>query len=153
MISKKVTQKKLCKYSKGESSNNTTNASIDEQLNEFRTKKKGEYYKYKQSVCSDAGEKDKSVKNDQWPIRTTVIVGDSTLNSIMEEKLCGQRRLVKVRRFPSSTLSHHIIPIIRKKPTNMIMHTGTKDAPSSTSREIQGNLLKLKALVNKKLSQ
>ena len=74
----------------------------------------------------------------------------------MEEKLCGQRRLVKVRLFPGSTvddLSHYIIPIIRKKPTNMIIHTGTKDTPSSTSREIQGNLLKLKALVNKKLPQ
>ena len=72
----------------------------------------------------------------------------------MEEKLCGQGRLVKVKRFPGSTvddLSHHIIPIIRKKPTNMVIHIGTKYPPSSTSREIQGNLLKLKALVNKKL--
>ena len=43
------------------------------------------YYKYKQSVCSDASEKDKSVKNDQWPIGTTVIVGDSILNSIVEK--------------------------------------------------------------------
>ena len=148
--------RKLCEYSKGESSNSTTNASIDEQLNEFKRKKKEEYYKYKQSVCSDAGEKDKSVKNDQWPIGTTVIVGDSILNGIVEEKLCGQGRLVKVKRFPGSTvddLSHHIIPIIRKKPTNMIIHTGTNDAPSSTSREIQDNLLKLKALVNEKLPQ
>ena len=83
-------------------------------------------------------------------------MGDSTLNSITEEKLCGQGRLVKVKRFPGSTvddLSHHIIPIIRKKPTNMIIHTGTNDAPSSTSREIQDNLLKLKALVNEKLPQ
>ena len=57
------------------------------------------------------------------------------------------------RRFPSSTvddLSHHIIPIIQKKPTNMIIHTGTNDAPSSTSSEIQDNLLKLIALVNQK---
>ena len=107
-------------------------------------------------LCSDAGEKDKSVKNDQWPIGTTVIVGDSILNGIVEEKLCGQGRLVKVKRFPGSTvddLSHHIIPIIRKKPTNMIIHIGTNDAPSSTSREIQDNLLKLKALVNEKLPQ
>ena len=129
---------------------------IDEQPNEFKRKKKEEYYKYKQSVCSDAVEKDKSVKNDQWPIGTTVIVGDSILNGIVEEKLCGQGRLVKVKRFPGSTvddLSHHIIPIIRKKPTNMIIHTGTNDAPSSTSREIQDNLLKLKALVNEKLPQ
>ena len=83
-------------------------------------------------------------------------MGDSTLNSITEEKLCGQGRLVKVKRFPGLTvddLSHHIIPIIRKKPTNMVIHTGTKYPPSSTSREIQGNLLKLKALVNKKLPQ
>ena len=35
----------------------------------------------------------------------------------------------------------------------LIVHTGTNDAPSSTSREIQDNLLKLKALVNEKLPQ
>ena len=55
-------------------------------------------------------------------------MGDSILNGTVEEKLCRQGRLVKVKRFPGSTvddLGHHIIPIIRKKPTNMIMHTGT----------------------------
>ena len=74
--------------------------------------KRKEYYKYKQNVCSDAGEKDKSVKNDQWPVGTTVIVGDSILNGIVEEKLCGQGREVKVKRFRGSAvddLSHHII--------------------------------------------
>ena len=35
----------------------------------------------------------------------------------------------------------------------MIIHTGINDAPSSTSREIQDNLLTLKAVVNKKLPQ
>ena len=71
-------------------------------------------------------------------------MGDSILNSIVEEKLCGQGRLIKVKRFPGSTvddLSHHIIPIIRNKPTSMIIHIGRKDAPSSTSREIQDSLL------------
>ena len=58
MISKKVT-KKLCENSKGESNNNTTKGSIEEQLNEFKRKKKEKYYKYKESVCSDTGEKDK----------------------------------------------------------------------------------------------
>ena len=148
--------RKLFEYSKGESSNSTTNASTDEQRNDFKRKKKEEYYKYKESVCSDAVEKDKSVKCDQWPIGTTVIVVDFILDGTLEEKLCGQGRLVKVKRFPVSTvddLSDHIIPIIRKKPTNMIIHTRTNDAPSSTSREIQDNLLKLKALVNEKLPQ
>ena len=115
-----------------------------------------EYYKYKQSVCSHAGEKDKSVKSDQWPIGTAVTVGDSILNGIVEEKSCGQGRLIKSKCFPGSTvddLSHHIIPITWKKPTNMIIYTGTNDAPSSTFREIQDKLLKLKALVNEKLPQ
>ena len=51
----------------------------------------------------------------------------------------------QVKRFPCSTvdgLSHHIRPIIRKKPTNMLILIGTNGAPSSTSREIQDNLLK-----------
>ena len=74
----------------------------------------------------------------------------------MEETLCGQGRLFKVKRFPGSTvddLNHHIIPIMRKKPTNMIIHIGKNDAPSSTSREIQDNSLKLKSLVDEKLPQ
>ena len=35
----------------------------------------------------------------------------------------------------------------------MIIHIGTNGVPSSTSREIQNNLLKLKSLVNEKLPQ
>ena len=83
-------------------------------------------------------------------------MGDSILNSIVEETLCGQGRVVKVKRFPGSTvhdLSHHVIPIIRKKPTNLIMHIGTNDPPYPTSTEYQDNLLKLKSLVNEKLLQ
>ena len=68
-------------------------------MNEFKRKKKEEYYKYKQSVCSDPGEKDKSVKNDKWLVGTTVIVGDSISNDTVEENLCGQGRLVKVKHF------------------------------------------------------
>ena len=103
--------KKLCKNNKGEVGNTIPNASIEEQLNEFKRIKKEEYYKYKQSVFSDAGEKDKSVNNNHWPI----IVDDSILNGIVEKNLRGQGRLIKVKPFPSSInddLSHHIIRII-----------------------------------------
>ena len=81
-------------------------------------------------------------------------MGDSILNGIVEENLCGQGRLFKIKRFPGSTaddLSHHIIPKIRKKPTNVIIDTGTNDVPSLTSKEIQDNILKLKFLVNEML--
>ena len=83
-------------------------------------------------------------------------MGDSILNGIVEEKLYGQGRVVKVKRFLGSTvddLSHHLIPIIRKKPTNFIIHIGTNSPPYSTSTEYQDNLLKLKSLVNEKLPQ
>ena len=83
-------------------------------------------------------------------------MGDSILNSIVEETLCGQGRVVKVKRFPGSTvhdLIHHVIPIKLKKPTNLIMHIGTNDPPYPTSTEYQDNLLKLKSLVNEKLLQ
>ena len=67
MLNKKSCTKKLCENSKGESSNTTTNASIEEQLKEFKRKKKEEYDKYKQNVSSDAGQKDRPVNNNQWP--------------------------------------------------------------------------------------
>ena len=49
----------------------------------------------------------------------------------MEEKLCGKGRNVKVRHFPGSTvddMNHHIVPILRKKPSHLIIHVGTNDA-------------------------
>ena len=61
----KSCSKRLCENSKGKRSNTTTNASKEEQLHEFKRKKKEEYCKYKQNVYSDPDEKDKSVNNDQ----------------------------------------------------------------------------------------
>ena len=81
----------------------------------FKRKKTEEYYKYKQSACSGACDKHASVKDDERPTGTTVIIDDSILNGIVEEKLCGQERLVKVKCFPGAIidyLSHHINTII-----------------------------------------
>ena len=61
----KSCSKRLCENSKGKRSYTTTNASKEEQLHEFKRKKKEEYCKYKQNVYSDADGKDKSVNNDQ----------------------------------------------------------------------------------------
>ena len=73
------------------------------------------------------------------PKGTIAIIGDSIINGIMEEKFCGKGRNVKVRHFPASNvddMNHHIVPILRKKPSHLIIHVGTNDAPSPTSREI-----------------
>ena len=64
--------------------------------------------------------------------------------------------LVKVKRFPGSNtddLSHHIIPIIQTKPTNISIHVETNETHCSTCKHIRDNLLKLKSLVKKKIPQ
>ena len=67
----------------------------------------------------------------------------------MEEKLCGKGRNVKVPHFLGSTvddLNHHIVTILRRKPSHLIIHLGTNDASSSTAREILNKLLNLKSI-------
>ena len=47
--------------------------------------------------------------------------------------------LIKVRNFPCATvddLNHHIILLLQKKPSHIIVHVVTNDAYHSTPREI-----------------
>ena len=48
-------------------------------------------------------------------------------------------------------MEHYLIPIIQKKPSNIILHVGRNDAKNLTPRTVLGNLLKLKALVKDSL--
>ena len=104
---------------------------IEEQLNEVTLKKKEEYYKFKNTVNNNECDKNQNSNNEEWPKGTIAIIGDSIINGIMEEKLCGKGRNVKVRHFPGSTvddMNHHIVPVLRKKPSHLIIHVGTNDA-------------------------
>ena len=49
-------------------------------------------------------------------------------------------------------MEHYVIPIIQKKPSNIILYVGTNDAKNLPSRTVLDNLLKLKALVKDSLS-
>ena len=122
--------------------------SIEEQLNEVTLKMKEEYYKFKNSIKNDDCDKTQNNKGG-WPKETIAIIGDSIINGVMEEKLCGKGRIVKVRHFPGSNMddiNHHIVPILRKKPSHLIIHVRTNDASSSTWREILNKLLNLKSI-------
>ena len=91
----------------------------------------------------------------QWPMKTTLIVGGSIINGVLEEGLCRGGRNVQVRNFPEATvddLNHHIIPLLQKKPTHIIVHAVTNDAYHSTSRETLNKLLNFKLLIQEKLS-
>ena len=45
-------------------------------------------------------------------------------------------------------MNHHIVPILRKKPSHLIIPVGTNDPSSSTSREILNKLFNLKSITN-----
>ena len=49
-------------------------------------------------------------------------------------------------------MKHYLIPIIQKKPSNIILQVGTNDARNLPSQKVLDNLLKLKALVKDSLS-
>ena len=85
-----------------------------------------------------------------WPAGTCLIVGDSILTGIDEKRLSNKNQLVKVRDFRGATiddLKHHLVPLLKKEPDNIILHIGTNDSTSKTSREILDGLLQLKQLI------
>ena len=82
------------------------------------------------------------VKNNQderdnqsaWPSGTCAIVGDSMMN--------------KSARIED--LNHYIASIIKNKPDYLILHVGTKDAKTNSSRKIVDDLLMLRTNISKK---
>ena len=57
------------------------------------------------------------------PSGTTVIVGDSIINGVIEERINKKDRPVKVRNFLGATVAdmeNYLIPIIQKKRGNII---------------------------------
>ena len=89
-----------------------------------------------------------------YPNGTNAIVEDSIINGMIEERINKKDRPVKVRNFAGATVAdieHYLIPIIQKKPSNIILHVGTNDAKNLPSRTVLDNLLKLKALVKDSL--
>ena len=131
--------------------------SLSEQLENVKRQKKEEFYQFKskQPIDNNMNESNSKLKHQGlYPNGTTVIVGDSIINGVIEERINKKDRPVKVRNFPGATVAdmeHYLIPIIQKKPSNIILHVGTNDAKNLPSRTVLDNLLKLKALVKDSL--
>ena len=82
---------------------------------------------------------------DLWKPQTTLIVGDSMLYGLEESRL----RNCKVRMFPGASIEdmhYNLIPLLRKKPTTIILHAGTNNCINNNSNEIIEKLLNLKDL-------
>ena len=81
-----------------------------------------------------------------WKKGTTLIIGDSLLYGLDETKL----KNAKVRIYPGGSLEdmhYNIYPLLRKKPTNIIIHAGTNNATTENSVLIVEKLLKLKNFI------
>ena len=92
-------------------------------------------------------------KEFHLPSGTCAIVGDSMFNGIDEKKL-QKHGSVKVFYFSGARINdmnHHLMQIIAKQPDYLILHVGTNDATTSTSRKIIDDLLMLKCNILKQL--
>ena len=79
---------------------------------------------------------------------------ETIINGVFEDRLCRKNHVVKVRYFPGANVKdirHNLMPIIRKKPSHVIIHAGKNDAKRFTSREILNQLLNLKKIVNEQV--
>ena len=124
--------------------------SLQDQLEEVK-KKKEEFYASKKSNSKD---NHISSSQDLYPRNTIVIAGDSIINGVFEDRLRTKNHVVKVRNFSGANVEdvrHNLIPLIRKKPSHLIIHAGMNDAKKFTSREILGQYLNLKKFVSEQV--
>ncbi len=83
----------------------------------------------------------------KWPRGTTLITGDSILNNIQEDRIGGRNRPVKVRAFPGATIEDlydYLTPLLKKEPTNIILHAGSNNSTSEDAQTIIDKLLLLR---------
>ena len=84
------------------------------------------------------------------------IAGNSIRNGIREERLSGKNDMVKVCNFSGATIEdmqHNLVLILERNACRFILHVGTNNAESCTSREILDKLLKLKTFISEKCPQ
>ena len=85
-----------------------------------------------------------------WKRGTCLIMGDSTLNGLQQE-LMGPRFIVRV--FPGAVIKDfydYTIPLLRKKPSYIILMIGTNDSLYKTSETLLVELLQLKNFIQQK---
>ena len=96
---------------------------------------------------------DKAEEIHTWRKGTTLIMGDSVLSQICEDKLC-KKGTIKVRCFPGAKFEdfyHYAIPLINKKPDCIVLHMGTNNTPYCTPEKMVDQILGLKNFILQKL--
>ena len=87
---------------------------------------------------SDKGTKNISLENEahyKWIKNITLIVGDSIVSGIEENKISRQWGKIKVKSFPGATIEDmydYIRPLLKKCPKNIILRIGTNNTVNET---------------------
>ena len=87
-----------------------------------------------------------------WPKGTVLIIGDSMLGGVNERMLKNYR--VKVRSHGGAyvdDLYDFIAPLLKKKPSHIIMHIGTNDSVDKPAKDIYVELINLRDYINQVL--
>ncbi len=94
--------------------------------------------------CASLPGNDKNVV--RWKEGTILITGDSMLNNIDERKI----KNCKVRAHPGASIEqmyYHLAVHLQKKPTQVILLTGTNNCTTDTGRDVFEKLMKLKTFI------
>ena len=122
---------------------NSTN-DICSQLTTVRKEKHLKYTEFiaeKKVIDSDLLQKQNLNK------KTVLIVGDSMLNGIEENRISNEKFDVDIKYYSGAKVCDIIDKtndIVKKKPDCLILHVGTNNAPNNSSNEIIDELLSLK---------
>ena len=133
-------------------------AKLDHQLKEIRQQYHTVFNATKQQqLQSDKGTKNISLENEthhKWSKNITLIVADSIVSGIEENRISRQWRKVKAKSFPGATIEDmydYIKPLLKECTKNIILHIRTNNIINETSRIVLNKLLSLKAFVEKAL--
>ena len=83
-----------------------------------------------------------------WAHNTTLIVGDSILSGLEENRL--KKYKVKIRSLKGAYIDDmydHLKPYLKKEPTNIVLHIGSNDATIKTYDQILKEVLRLKDFI------
>ena len=145
---------------------NTTSMDIDDMLMKVRKNKHKEYISYistkhskapsilsntELEVSNKTNIPDNNTDAEEWKPGTLLIVGDSMIAGLREGKLSRNRK-VKVHFFPGAKMKdfyYYLVPLLKKKPDNIILNFGSKDVPYKNEDEIHKELKSIKDFIKK----
>ena len=144
-----------------ELNNDISTKRINDQLQQVRIKAKETYQTVKENNIANeyvnkTKEKSTNVKQHRqrkhpWDKDTCLVIGDSTILGLQEKRMSGK---FKVRGHSGAIVDdiyHHMIPLVDKSPTYIVLMIGTNDSYTKNADEIINEVKDLKLFIEELL--